>query len=161
MAFMGDAIIFPALLKLKECLCNELEKAGLSELCECILLHGSGAQIEQPAIGRGVAWVGVDAIFGSKNFPSPDGDVYTCSSPIAASVTVGVLRCYKVRERGETPDEMREYLDIQMADMAAMRRAIICCAGDDDIAVSLGTYTPIGPQGGAYGGSWSPTLGGI
>ena len=161
MAFTGDAIIFPALLKLLDCLCTELQRSGLDNQCECILLHGAGTQVDQPAIGKGVAWVGLNSIFGSKNFPSPDGDIDTCSSPIAASVTVGVIRCYKLRESGETRDEMIGYMDTQMADMAAMRRAILCCAQDGDVAVSLGTYSPIGPSGGAYGGSWSPTLGGI
>ena len=161
MAFTGDAVIFPALLKLKDCLCNELDQAGLSELCDCELLHGLGAFPDQPAIGKGIAWVGLNSIFPSKLFPSPDGDIENCTAPLAAAVSIGVIRCYKVRERGETLDEMRGYLDMQMADMAAMRRAIVCCAKDEDIAVSLGTYTPLGPDGGSYGGVWNPTIGGI
>jgi hypothetical protein len=47
----------------------------------------------------------------------------------------------------------------QMAEMAAMRRAIRCCmAADEDgkeISYALGVYTPAGPEGGCVGGGWS------
>ena len=47
---------------------------------------------------------------------------------------------------------MLTYMDKQMADMAAMRRAIVCCNGDFDDII-LGQYTPLGPAGGVYGGT--------
>jgi hypothetical protein len=148
----------PALLRLKECLCTGLNASGLGEGCRCTLLHGLGASPAFPAIGKSTAWVGLLNVFPSKTFPSPAVDLNTCIAPIAANVTVGVLRCYQVRTSGETEAELRDYLDVQMADMAAMRRAIVCCA-NDGFAISLGTYSPVGPEGGIYGGAWTLVIG--
>src|SRR6188768_4197643 len=104
----------PALLRLKECLCTSLEDSGLGEGCRCTLLHGQGAIQTFPTVGKSTAWVGLLNIFPSKTFPSPSTDLETCVVPIAASVVVGVMRCYKVAVNGESEDQMREYLDMQM-----------------------------------------------
>lgn len=160
MTFTGDAIIFPGLLKLKDCLCSELASAGLDGQCQCVLLHGAGAQPALPSAGKGVAWVGLNSIFPSTTFPEPSESASSCSAPLAASVTVGVIRCYQVKTSGESEEDMRTYMDLQMADMAAMRRAILCCADIEGVDVDLGTYSPIGPEGGIYGGMWSSVIGG-
>lgn len=156
--FRGDSLIMPKLLKLHDCLCSELAASGLNLLCDCLLLHGSGGQLGQPTVGKGIAWVGLTNIFPYKNFPSPDIGDGRCDGFIAAAVTVGLMRCYAVKTNGESEADMIAYMDKQMADMAAMRRAIVCCA-KEDFDVSLGQYTPIGPEGGIYGGSWAVTLG--
>ena len=158
MAYTPDVRIMPGLMALHECLCAELERSGLAAECDCVLLHGSSDAVAPPVVGRGYAWVGIQSIFPSKSFPGPDSSLSNCPAPLAALVTVGILRCFQVRATGETPTEMLTYMDKQMADMAAMRRAIVCCneqMGD----MVLGMYTPMGPSGGVYGGNWSLTIG--
>jgi len=158
MPYLADVRIMPALMRLHECLCNELERSGLGDNCDCALLHGNADSVAPPIVGRGYAWVGLTNIFPSKVFPSATSDINTCAAPLAALVTVGVLRCYAVKTTGESSGDMLLYMDKQMADMAAMRRAIVCCSADD-YEVSMGAYTPIGPSGGVYGGQWTVTLG--
>ena len=158
MPYTADATIMPALMALHECLCAELTKSGLDASCECALVHGAAVSVAPPAVGRGYAWVGLDSIVPSKTFPVQDSTASNCPSPLVANVTVGILRCYAVKVNGESSEQMLLYMDKQMADMAAMRRAILCCAALTD-DVMLGSYTPIGPEGGVYGGSWSVYLG--
>lgn len=154
--YRHDDAIMPALAKLRDCLCNELDKSGLSADCDCVLIHGLGTNVAPPAPGKGFAWVGVTGAFASKDFPNPDVSRSVCATPLAASFVMGVVRCFQVNPRGESGEDMLRWLDKQMADMQAMRRAILCCGVED---VSLGTYTPIGPEGGAFGGSWTGTVG--
>lgn len=158
MPYTADNLIMPALMALHECLCAELVKSGLDAGCECALLHGAAVNVAPPAVGKGYAWVSLESIFPSKSFPNPDSGANNCPSPLAALVIVGVLRCFPVKPTGESADDMLLYMDKQMADMAAMRRAILCCASIED-DVQLGSYTPIGPEGGIYGGSWTVSLG--
>ena len=158
MPYTADVRIMPALIALHECLCAELKKSGLDLACECALVHGNVANVAPPGVGKGTAWVGVASIFPSKNFPAPTADRDTCAAPLAALISVGLIRCYAVKVNGESVEDMLLYMDKQMADMAAMRRAIVCCSKEFD-DVSLGQYIPIGPEGGVYGGQWTVTLG--
>ena len=158
MAYTADVRVMPVLMDLHECLCTELEKSGLSADCACLLVHGNVLNVAPPTAGKGVAWVGIQSIYPSKTFPSPVSDRDTCVAPLAALVTVGLLRCYAVKVNGESYEDMLLWMDKQMADMAAMRRAIVCC-GLSVEDISLGVYTPIGPEGGVYGGTWTVTLG--
>jgi hypothetical protein len=159
MPYRADTLIMPALIALHECLCAELVTSDLAADCNCAIVHGAAVNVAPPVVGRGTAWVGVDTIFPSKTFPTQDTGTSACGAPLVATVTVGLLRCYAVKATGESPEQTLLYMDKQMADMAAMRRAIVCCSNLDQIDVSLGTYTPIGPEGGVYGGTWSVSLG--
>jgi hypothetical protein len=40
--------------------------------------------------------------------------------------------------------------------MLAMRRAVVCCRESKDWV--MGTYTPLGPEGGVVGGIWLVAL---
>lgn len=157
MPYTPDVRIMPTLMALHECLCAELKRSGLDLGCECAIVHGNVAFVAPPTVGKGTAWVGITNVFPSKNFPAPTADKDTCAAPLAALVSVGIIRCYSVKVNGESTEDMLLWMDKQMADMAAMRRAILCCASSED--VSLGQYTPIGPEGGVYGGQWSVALG--
>jgi len=157
--YISDSSIMPGLLKLHECLCATLSARNLDPKCECALLHGEGTQPSLPKAGNGYAWVGLNGVFPSKTFPSQDSNSGNCGSPLVASVTMGIMRCYAVKAVGESVENMMLYMDKQMADMAAMRYAIECCAADDELQVSLGAYVPIGPEGGIYGGNWSLSIG--
>jgi hypothetical protein len=57
--------------------------------------------------------------------------------------------------RGYTPPTLEqnvEALRLQLADMAAMRRAVECCFGDAEIDYILGSYNPITVEGDCLGG---------
>lgn len=157
--YISDSSIMPGLLKLHECLCATLSARNLDPKCECALLHGEGTQPALPKAGNGYAWVGLNGVFPSKVFPTQEAGASSCRAPLAATVTMGIIRCYAIKTVGESVESMMMYMDKQMADMAAMRYAIECCAQDEELQVSLGAYTPIGPEGGIYGGTWSLSFG--
>ena len=157
MPYQPDVRVMPALMKLHECLCAELERSGLGDNCDCALVHGGADNVAPPAVGRGYAWLALQSIYPSKEFPGATAGLDSCPAPLAATITVGLIRCYAVKARGESSEEMLVYMDKQMADMAAMRRAIVCCNNEFDLA--MGIYSPIGPSGGIYGGQWVVTVG--
>ena len=155
--YQADTFIMPTLVALKKCVCEELERSGLAEGCGCALQHGSPGPANIPAVGKGYAWVGIQNAFPSKAFPQPEISDGSCLAPLAATIQVGLIRCYPIQQSGDSEENMLKYLDKQMADMAALRRALVCCS--NDFYVSLGSYTSVGPEGGVYGGMWLATVG--
>ncbi len=154
---MHDRSIMPVLIALKGCLCDALDERGLSANCKCELLYGVGTNPQPPAVGGGYAWVGVNSVYPSADLVSPTNSLTNCTQGLAANLTVGVLRCFQASPQGVTAEQSAEYLEMQMADMAAMRYAVQCCAGDD-FDVILGQYAPAEAEGGVYGGTWSLTV---
>jgi len=81
----------------------------------------------------------------------------SCALELRIELEVGVLRCITVPEDGEAPTET----DVLAAAMVAMDDMnTIQCAGMNSEAfddLTLGTWVPVGPQGGQYGGVWSFT----
>jgi len=158
MVYTPDTLIMPALVALHECFCAELTKSGLNDGCECIMLPGIGDVAAEPEPGKGFGWVGITSISPYSIFPQPDASLANTARPIMASATIGVIRCLEVSRNGPSPESLLGYLDKQMADMAAMRRAVICCT-DDSRDMVLGPYEPIGPEGGIFGGLWTVSIG--
>ena len=158
MVYRADTLIMPALEKLHACFCAELTASGLDVKCECVMLPGIGDVAAEPAPGTGFAWVGVTGVAPYSSFPVPDLTLANSARPLVATVVIGVIRCIEVSRNGPTSTEQALSLDKQMADMAAMRRAVICCT-DDSRDMVLGTYQPIGPEGGIYGGFWDVHIG--
>ena len=165
--FREDPDIYPALVALSACLCAELTASGLPTPCFCGVLPGANVPMSycgecggfSDAKCGGQAWVRLDSVFPSTIFPSP-ADTTQCSTGLAASIEIGVLRCMQVMEEGgEAPslDEQVRATRLQMADMQAMRRAVMCCdwRADPDHKILLTTYVPVGPEGGCVGGTWT------
>lgn len=165
--YKEDRFIWPVLQDLANCLCLELAASDLPELCFCGLQAGSTATDEMGDGSMGQAWVRVVRIYPSASFPAPVSNTASaasarsCDVGLAAEVEVGVMRCAPPpSDDGTVPpteDEWWEATRLQMADMAAMHRAIRCCASKSD-HVELGTYTPSGPAGGVVGGTWQAFL---
>jgi hypothetical protein len=153
-----DQTAWPKMLSLKNCLCEEIEKSGLPSVCFCEVMPGSVAAFDFSDGGQ--AWVRLVNSYPSLVFPTQSQDLRSsCSAPIANVLEVGIVRCPpRPGPRGEMPGaaEEREATRIQMADMAAMRRAILCCFGSSEAV--LGIYTPVGPGEGAIGGTWTVTV---
>lgn len=158
--FREDTLIYPIMVGMSACLCTELENSGLPEPCFCGLVPGQDA-VTDCSCGNGgkcgSAWVRLIEAFPSTNFPDPDIDQATCSSLLVFRLEVGIARCVEVMdERGNAPTmaEQLSAVRTQMADMAAMRRAIQCCMADLDTEYVLGTYQPTSLLGGCGGGTW-------
>lgn len=74
------------------------------------------------------------------------------------NLEVGILRCIEVPEDGEAPVAS----DVMAAGLQAMTdmNVILCAALACDAFESLGVgqWTPMGPLGGQYGGTWAFTV---
>lgn len=78
-----------------------------------------------------------------------------CSASITLSLEVGVLRCFGIEEEGEAPTAS----DVLVAATQTMddMRAIYCAAMGCDVwdSINAGSWVPMGPMGGQYGGTWT------
>jgi hypothetical protein len=167
-----DVGVYPTMIALSACLCAELDASGLGGACFCGIIPGSQVVLDVCAsCGKdkacpGQAWVRLVSAFPSTIFPDADHTVATCLSPLAYNLEVGVARCFPQGKSnsitGFTPPTLDEQVNatrLQMADMAAMKRAIQCCmTRNDDITYALGQYTPMTVGGGCGGGTWSVTV---
>jgi hypothetical protein len=77
-------------------------------------------------------------------------------------VEVGVARCLPtVGDRQGSPPEDQDLFNtarLQLADMAAMRRAILCCFAGGDVDHVLGNFDPGLSMGGCLISSWTLTV---
>jgi hypothetical protein len=161
--FIEDKIIYPAMIRLSACLCLEIEASGLPATCSCgpmignLVLDYCGTCADGKCGGQ--AWVRLVEAFPTVDFPSQALELRNCASPLAYQLEVGIVRCRPVGTvsgvRGYTPPTLEqnvEALRLQLADMAAMRRAVECCFGDAEIDYILGSYNPITVEGDCLGG---------
>lgn len=151
--------------KISECLCAEVGKG----LCYCGIIMGDETAplgIMQCGDTRdcGIAWVRPVEIYSSGAFPVPDVEVGPRSAgPLAMSFEVGVARCHprpQGRAQHPNPDEMSKAFEQYMCDMAAVRRAILCCLQSRDplwadLTSMMGPWRPLPADGGASGGVWT------
>jgi hypothetical protein len=152
--YVLDTAIWPALDNLATCLCEELIRSGLPPLCFCGVVAGEPAY-DVTDEDRGTAWVRAVTIAPTSAFPAPDTSRLNCGSYIMAQLEIGVMRCFPAAREGIAPTEMEQWEQtrLQMADMAAMRRAVLCCQRNGT-EFALGQYTSVGPMGGWVGGTW-------
>lgn len=157
-----DTAAWPGVTVLASCLCAEIEVSGLGPVCLCSPLPGADIALDYGT--EGMAWVRVMGLWPSATFPSADGigrglGRSTCTSPLAVQVELGVARCAPMPgDDGEPPSMVDQFEATrrQLADMAAMRRAVVCCQGKDArYRIDLGPYSPGGPTGGVLWGTWT------
>jgi hypothetical protein len=146
--------IFTTLTELATCLCASIEALGAEEPCTCGVVPG---EVVAPDMcdesGCGTAWVRLSASYPANGVGVPNETLRNCGSGIGYEVELGVIRCVQIMEDdGSGPDAatLQAAVELQLADMKAMYMAINCCSGSK--AWIVGSYTPIGPEGGAVGG---------
>lgn len=101
------------------------------------------------------AWVRVASVNPAYAVDGFGGD---CGAVLTLNIEVGVIRCVEIPEDGEAPTAT-DVLVAALQSMDDMRRihcAAMECGSFDTI--SAGAWTPFGPRGGQYGGSWQFTV---
>ena len=154
--------IDPVLAELSACLCAEL---GETVPCFCGVIVGNDIPLEYAGECEeecGAAYVRLVNAFPSINFPQQD-TASGCTSLMAYTISVGVVRCAPVGDdRGNppTPEEVQKLTDQLLSDMHAIRRAVRCCLADkfEDVEYLLGQYVPLPSQGGVAGGEMTLTI---
>ena len=149
--------VFETMASIATCLCNVLVTQG-RETCFCGVVPGE--VVSQDFAGNcevacGMAWVRLGNAYPSTTPGQADQTVSNCSKPLGIDIEVGITRCIEVDEDGNSPEELLEATDMQIQDMLAMREAILCCPDLSAKDYILGSYRPVGPEGGLYGGVWT------
>lgn len=146
----------------------ELRDAGGEELCAKAMYPGDSIAIDYAECG-GMAWVRLVETnpttgFPTAGFPGAASASKACWWNLVHTVEMGVLRPSPI------PEETLNTVDLpgdeehiaaarkQYADMEAMNRAIIAAKRDIEELVPV-NYTPVGPVGGAVGGTWALQVG--
>jgi hypothetical protein len=170
MTYVEDETIYPFMLDLVSCVVTELEERQLPGLCRAGLVPGQSAVLDACsgcATGKcqGQMWVRLVNEFPSSVFPAPDQSGATCDAPMAYTVEVGIARCLPVGAtsgiNGYIPPSMEEQLEatrLQLADKAAMKKAITCCADKVERSLVVNGYQAIQATGDCGGGVWTLTI---
>ncbi len=152
-----DILVWPTVTALTTCLCQELVSSGLPPVCLCAPVPGADVALDYVTEDAGMAWVRLAAAFPTLQFPA-QATAPSCVTPLAFTLDVGVAYCAPVPEPDGSPPGLAALFDatrLQLAAMAAARRAIVCCLGTSARTAVLGQYTPYGPAGGVVGGWWT------
>ena len=108
--------------------------------------------------GCGQVWVRIEQI----SAITPDSWDKNCSVSFRIEIEVGIIRCFEVPEGGEAPtaSAMLGYAMQSNEDMNRIFCSAMSCDEVDDEFDSIvaGSWLPLGPIGGQYGGTWSFTL---
>lgn len=167
-----DLDVYPLMEELLACLCKEIDDSNLPKPCRCELMPGAVFMLDfgpsDTAKGNGQAWVRLAAA--GATFPGDVGDTQApvilttrCAAPLAYELEIGISRCVSVGTTSNnkyfppSADAVSADVQLQLADMAAMKRAVLCCLKDKlgaDVEIGLGLYSPIDHQGGVGGGTW-------
>lgn len=162
MALKEDVIAYPMLPGLVGAIGTEFDKAGIESPAFLGVWPGQLVSYDHCGDGEcgGQTWVRAASVFPASNFPNPDTDVNRWGT-MAVLVEVGTVRCAPQPEHADEFPTAEQYLDCAreaLADMAAMRRAICNYLTSIDRDFILGSYTPVGPDGGCVGGIWTVTV---
>lgn len=161
--FEDDWIAFPHASGLIEALTTELEVRLLPGVCFAGVVPGSDIAMDYVNDECGaMAYSRVGAVFPSASFPNPDASPALMLT-MASIIELGIFRGAPLNDNGEpaTEEQQFEATRLQMADMKAMLDVICSYCDLHEIPVVIGSYAPIGPQGGVVGGSWTATLGAV
>ena len=169
--YIEDDTAWPTMVTLAACLEAELRKSGLPPLCVCAPVPGPIAVMDR--CGQcadtegcgGQGWVRFVTEFPSKLFPQPDEGSGSCDSPMAYTLEVGIARCQPVGTTSAiggfaapTTEELVLATRQQMADLAAIKRAVNCCVSTLDVSYLLGAAIPMQATGDCGGIVWNVTI---
>lgn len=165
---VDDPLVWCVADAIADCLCAQLPEVSAPVACCCVM---PGELVAWDDCTNGQAWVRVASVFQvGDRFPLPAGpeDITPCggSGGWAATLELGVIRCMPgPDEQGYLPDcdEYRHTSRLVLADGHAMRRAVLCCDWRDACNIpnnryTVGSWTPLGPQGVCVGGTLSVTV---
>ena len=160
-------LVWPKLEELLSCLESKLSEYQ-AEACRTFIAPGSTpawdvcCECEQDA--EGMAWVQLNSVFPTDDFPDIQTDAMRCPpSGYGAEVAVSILRCASVMDdHGRPPSSDRLTAEARKLarDRSIMLEAVRCCYLQDADPGSyvIGSWVPLGPDGGCVGGQFSLTI---
>lgn len=153
------SLVYERLNAIATCLCAQITADGLPETCFCGVLPGEAVAASYAgncATACGMAWVRLANSYPTKVLGEPDLTAGNCGAGMGFDVEIGILRCAPVGNSAGAPPTAAQMLaatELQIADMHVMQKAALCCGEVSTRDVILGTYEPVGPEGGLVGGT--------
>ena len=170
-----DFDVYPRMVQLVACLAEEFEASGLGVACRSTIVPGLGVPFDfcgcdgdEDAGGEhcsGQLSVQLTSAYPTDDFPNATTAATSCGSGMAYVLEVSATMCTQITADGDPPtaEQMLAESRFQLAQMAAMRRAILCCfpgrAGLSPRELVLGAYSPI-TTGDCIGSAWQVTISG-
>ena len=151
---MSDKV-FDRLTLLAADLCKTVTNDGEDPLCFCDVAPGEGVAHDYGfgdscGDAQGMAWVRLMQEYPAVTPGEPS--LANCGTLRGIEVEVGLLRPYFIQEEGITSEIAVEAVRGQYEDKAMLRKVILCCEAFGKKDLILGTYVPVGPLGGIFGG---------
>lgn len=154
-----DKLILPALQAVKLCAVTQVVLAA-RPVCEAFLYFsdhyppavGCDCSCAQPPGGQGTLWARY--VQGQTDLSDIAMPMDCTTGRMSFTIEVGVWRCAPMGEYRTAPIAPGEtWPEGMMHDLAALRRAFICCDwfAEQDMRPRITTMTPIGPSGGCVG----------
>lgn len=150
----------PKALELLSCL-EEALSTYEAEVCRSFLAPGGPPAWDfccDCGRGDGQAWVQIASLGPTQAFPATfQAGMRTLPQEFVLEMNIGILRCAAVLDdQGRPPSSNRltqDALKVQR-DRAIVAEAIRCCFLEDADpgTFTVGSWTPLGPQGGCVGG---------
>jgi hypothetical protein len=161
MAMTDDDLVWPFLTDLAAELEVEIATSGLAEPCWLGVIPGALVALDycSPCGGErcGMAWVRL-ANINEWVDPISATDFSRCNTVFTATYEMGIVRCHQTADARGEPMSMEYQANsarVQLAEMAAMKRVLLCSDLMKNREVTLGAYQPIGPEGSCVGGTWT------
>jgi hypothetical protein len=142
----------------------ELARDGSRDgMCSLALRPGASVSYDfgpESGCHGGMGWVQFITVFPTVTFPSANTDINNCADTLAYSVAMGIIRPDDIPEDYTDDYDARclKATDRQVRDMKIMHRALKAAREEIPLMI-IGTYTPIGMEGGTFGGTWDATIG--
>lgn len=161
---MTPDILTQLLNQILGCACECLNTFGSCPCpCRTFITAGPLAWDLSSCCSDGALVIGVDRIYVHGNFPAEQGGVNTCLAPLAADITMKLLRCFPgLHDDGSDPtaDELGAASEKIYQDLYVVTHCVICNLS------SRGRYQKfvwrggqiLGPQGGCIGAEWKFTI---
>ena len=150
------------LQELLNCACDALENGICGEPtvcgCPCRQFIGIGPVVwdREACCDDGQLSVTVDRLYPVDTFPNQSNRVNLCRIPLAADITVTLLRCFPVMDEhgnAPTPDALQTAGEDLHADMLTLTLGLLCCLqarGRSQQFIFQGSRF-VGPSGGCAG----------
>lgn len=158
-----DIVAFPVAMELAKQLDLEVTRSDLPRLAQVVPVAGAETVFDYCSCGSGdgggMGWSRLASAYPSASFPAPDATPQAFVAPLASVFEVGIVRCKPQPNRQgvvEAVDHVASAM-LQLADMAAIRRAICAAAKATGASFVLGAYTPVA-GGDCLGGNWTVTM---
>lgn len=164
MELIDDTLVWPFMNDLLAELSVEIKTSGLQDPCWLGVLPGAQVALDYcnpcKAGKCGMVWLRLVSI---QPFVDPTQPLAPsrCGALFTATYEMGIVRCHQTTDGRGNPMDMAyqaEATRVQLAEMAAMQRVLLCGDAMGHHDVDLGAYSPIGPEGGCVGGAWFATV---